>query len=840
MDSLPAAGAPGESALGADELLALSGIGAWRVDLLGGTVAWSSVTRALHEVGPGYVPRLPGALDFYPGAARATLREALTRSSRDGSAWDLELPFVTALGRERTVRVRGRALTGPLGPTALYGTIEDVTERAAREREHARLALVVRQMTTPVIITDAAGRTEWVNDAFVRVTGYSLEELRGRAPGSVLQGAGTDPEAVRRMRAGVRSGDGFRVAVVNRAKDGRPYWIDIEASPIHGADGTLGGFIAVESDITARRAAEDAATAQLLRRTEAETMLREIIDALPCALYVCDRNERLILWNEAYAAMFPRLAPALRAGMTVEELVRAGVAAGAYDEEVGPDTPEAERERWIATLVARIRAAGLDSPSREVPLAGGRWAQARERRAASGNLVCVRNDITRLKQVEAEACRRAEQDELTGLFNRQVFLQRVGAALAGRRGMDPRHGCVLFFDLDHFKSVNDTLGHPFGDRLLAAIAERLRQGTRQGDVLARLGGDEFAILLPGLPKGGEAMKLLERIRLGLQLPFLADGQRVTPQVSMGAAFFPEDGATVDALVQAADTALYAAKREGRNRICLFDAELGRRIAERTAMAERLRGALASRRITVVLQPKQACADGRVMGFEALARWEEDGTPIPPGQFVPLAEERGLALDLGWSVLDSALAALAGLIAQGLEPGHVAVNVSTAQLLAEDAVERIMAALAAHGLPPTRLSIEMTENVLLDRAAAKIGQVLHRLTEAGITVALDDFGTGYASLSHLRRFPIRCLKIDRSFVQDMDGTPRSGMIARTIIALAQELGLETIAEGVENGAQQRDLQRAGCTGLQGFLIARPMTPDGAARWLAGRRSAIEGG
>lgn len=834
MDGFLTAGARG--GLAADDLLALAGIGAWRVDLLSGTVTWSATTRRLHEVEDGFVPTLDAGLDFYPEEARAELRAALERSAREGVPWDLDLPFVTARGRERTVRVRGRVVLGADGPEALYGIVEDITDRARREHEHARLALVVRQMTTPVIITDAAGRTQWVNDAFSRVTGYSLEELRGRTPGSVLQGPDTDPAAVAEMRAAIRSGEEFCVSIVNYSKDGNPYWIEIKASPIRAADGTLGGFIAVESDITGRRVAEEAALAELARRTEAETMLREIIDTLPSALYVCNRDEQVILWNEAYTAMFPSLAPALRAGTSLEGLLTAGAASNAYGEEVGPH----ERDRWVADLLARIRSAGPDSPSREIPLPGGRWAQGRERRTPSGHLVCLRTDITRLKQAEGESRRRAEQDELTGLFNRQVFLQRVEAALAGRRKADRGEGCVVLFDLDHFKSINDTLGHPFADRLLGAIAERLREATRQGDVLARIGGDEFAMLLPGVPKSAEAMRLLERIRLALQQPFLWDGQRVTPQISMGAAFFPEDGATVDALVQAADTALYDAKREGRNRICLFDAELARRIAERTVLAEKLRAALAEDRISVVLQPKVACADGRVMGFEALARWEEEGVPIPPAEFVPLAEQRGLALDLGWGVLNSALATLAGLIGRGLEPGHVAVNVSTAQLLAEDAVERILGALATHGLPARRLAIEVTEHVLLDRASAKIGRVLHRLTEAGIGVALDDFGTGYASLSHLRRFPVGCLKIDRSFVEDVDGTVGSGMIARTIIALANGLGLQTIAEGVETEVQRAALQAAGCTGLQGYLIARPMAPAAAAEWLAGRGNAISGG
>lgn len=421
MNDIPTLGEHGGTVLSDDDLLALAGVGAWRVNLEDGSVSWSRLTRQLHEVENDYLPTLDAAFAFYPGAAQATLREALERSSRDGSPWDLDLPLVTARGRALTVRVRGRALPGPGGQRLLYGIIEDITEREAHKAEHARLGLVVKQMTTPVIITDAAGRTEWVNEAFVRATGYSLADLRGRTPGSVLQGPETDPAIVAQMRNAIRAGEGFHVAVANHRKDGSPYWIDIQASPILAPDGTLAGFIAVETDITARRRAEEEAVAELARRTQAETLLREIIDTLPSAVYVCERDERIILWNKAYTAMFPRLAPTLEAGTTIEGLISSGVADGAYAEVVGPHTPAPERERWIMSLVQRIRSAGPDSPSREIPLPGGRWAQALERRTPSGHIVSLRTDITALKRAMEEVEAAAEA--------KSMFLARMSHEL---------------------------------------------------------------------------------------------------------------------------------------------------------------------------------------------------------------------------------------------------------------------------------------------------------------------------------------------------------------------------------------------------------------------------
>jgi EAL domain-containing protein (putative c-di-GMP-specific phosphodiesterase class I) len=284
-------------------------------------------------------------------------------------------------------------------------------------------------------------------------------------------------------------------------------------------------------------------------------------------------------------------------------------------------------------------------------------------------------------------------------------------------------------------------------------------------------------------------------------------------------------------MRCADAALYQAKRQGRGRWSFFDATLAAELAERARVAARLPVAIAEGRIGVALQPKQRLADGSHAGFEALARWQDGDEAIPPAVFVPIAEESGLAVALGDAVFTAACRALRALLAAGLAPGRMAVNVSTQQLLLPDAARRILDELARHGLDPRRLEIEITETVLLDRSTERIGATLAALRAAGVSIALDDFGTGYASLAHLTRFPITSLKIDRRFVTVLGMDSADALVAQTVIGLARGLGVETVGEGVETEAQRVMLRELGCDIAQGWLIARPLTPAAARRYLA---------
>jgi diguanylate cyclase (GGDEF)-like protein/PAS domain S-box-containing protein len=436
-------------------------------------------------------------------------------------------------------------------------------------------------------------------------------------------------------------------------------------------------------------------------------------------------------------------------------------------------------------------------------------------RDRSAELVAIM-DVTEKRRAETRIAYMAQHDALTGLPNRLLFHERLNEALVRLRRRDEKLA-ILYLDLDHFKNVNDTLGHPAGDLLLKAAADRLRLCLRDTDVVARFGGDEFAVLQMGLAGAHEASTLADRIVKLISEPFDIDGQRIVIGVSAGIAFAPNDGDSSDLLVRNADMALYEAKKEGRRVFRFFEPGMDARLRSRRALELDLRNALAASEFELYYQPLVILETGVISGFEALLRWRHPRRGmVPPAEFIPLAEEIGLIVPFGEWVLRQACAEAA------LWPGDlkVAVNLSPVQFKNGNVPQVVVSALANAGLPAARLELEVTESILLEESKINL-TTLHKLRALGVSISMDDFGTGYSGMSYLRAFTFDKIKIDRSFVSELAESGDCMAIVRAIARLGTSLGIRTTAEGVETEEQLALVRSEGCTEMQGYLLSRPM-------------------
>ncbi|CAA9502034.1 MAG: diguanylate cyclase/phosphodiesterase (GGDEF & EAL domains) with PAS/PAC sensor(s) [uncultured Sphingomonas sp.] len=560
--------------------------------------------------------------------------------------------------------------------------------------------------------------------------------------------------------------------------------------------------------------------AALLARTAELDLQNERFDAalnnMSQALCMVDGERRLIVCNRRYMDMFG-LSPAQVAPRTpMSDILAAIASAGRPSAELAAVIHEEQealvRQRLPSNFVSEHADGGAVSVCHR-PMPGGGW-------------VATYEDVTERRRAEARIAHMAHHDALTGLPNRLLLRERLEQELAALERVDGRLA-VLCIDLDHFKDVNDTLGHPAGDALLQAVAERLRRSLRDVDTVARLSGDEFAVLVPASGSIEGIRALAERLLRAIGEPYRIVGHQVVANASLGIALAPADGARADDLLKNADMALYEAKGDGRGVIRFFERAMQERLQTRRKMEMDLRRALARREFEVFYQPIYDLEADRVGGFEALIRWRHPELGlVPPAEFIPVAEDSGLIVPIGEWVLRQACAEA------GNWPGHLglAVNLSPVQFRSPTLIDAVADALSAGGIAASRLEFEVTESLLLQQNDAVLA-TLHRLRGLGLRIALDDFGTGYSSLSYLRSFPFGKIKIDRSFVREMAERQDCASIVGCILGLAASLGMRTTAEGVETEEQLLQLRRTSCTEVQGYYIGRPMPAAEALAMLA---------
>ena len=460
-------------------------------------------------------------------------------------------------------------------------------------------------------------------------------------------------------------------------------------------------------------------------------------------------------------------------------------------------------------------------------------------RSAKGhvtNYVGVLNDITETRRYQEELEHHVNHDALTGLANRHLLQDRLQQALFRAERRDLRCA-VMFLDLDHFKLVNDGLGHPAGDQLLRKVAVELSHILRPEDTVSRFGGDEFVLIATEVQDVAAVTEIAERIVARLAAPMLIDEHEISVSASVGIAVYPPDGDTVEDLLKNADAAMYHAKAGGRNAFSFYSREMNVSISAQFAMKNKLAKAVEQGELVLHYQPQAGARDIELVGCEALLRWEHPELGrVAPDRFIPLAEETGLIVPIGEWVLSTACKFAAGMRAQGSQFGRVAVNLSARQFFQADLAQLVERILKESGLPPQCLELEITESMMMGNTD-KVLRILSELKEMKIQLAVDDFGTGYSSLGYLRRFPIDRLKIDRSFIDDVPASQHDATIAKAIISLAHNLNLSVIAEGVETRAQLGFLAENDCDEIQGYLLSKPLDEAAFKRFVEGERPAL---
>jgi len=750
--------------------------------------------------------------DFYPSPSDRQIERKLCEENQVS---DLRVEMRRADGSLFWCEVTACLIRDSDGrPDRIVGSIEDVTRyvEAEAKRSEALTSLESIISHTPSVaieIFDRDGSVTLWNPAAEEIYGYLATEVLGkRIQDVLLEGdeVALFEAEVRRICDAGEAMEPYEWSV--RRKDGtmRHVVSTMFALPVGGAMSVC----CMDVDVTARRIAEEALK-------EREERYRLLFERNLAGVYRVDLEGRLFDCNDACARIFgfysreqlmrheriEFLGSSERRTSLLQQLVRDGSLANL----------EIELDRVDGTRVWALQNLTLSHGTRDL---------------IDGTLI----DISDRKLTEERMTFQAFHDALTTLPNRLLFHDRLSRALSHAR----RHTqllSVMFLDLDRFKLINDTLGHAVGDQLLQMVAARLRGVLREEDTVSRVGGDEFTILLPELDVVDDALRVAHKVLAAITEPLHIDGMEHLITASIGVSFFPNDGDDGEVLVRAADAAMYRAKELGRNNVQLCTASLTQRAIERLSLEYGLRRAVERSEFFIDYQPQWDVEAKRMVGAEALIRWRrEDGTVLPPDEFIALAEETRLIHKIGEWVLRKACEDAQSWQTNGLAGVPVAVNLSPRQFQGADLQRLVARAIEDSRLDPSLLQLEITETVAMQDTEASLGH-LRGLKELGVSIAIDDFGTGHSALSHLKNFPVDTVKIDGGFVRGLETCAADAAIIRLLIELTNTLGLTVIAEGVETAAQYTFLRNHGCARMQGFYLGRPMPVEALYRAVFAR-------
>jgi diguanylate cyclase (GGDEF)-like protein/PAS domain S-box-containing protein len=785
----------------------------WCADAQGGC---SFVNQAWEDYTARQVARERGArwLESVHEGDRAALERAWAESFGLRRPLEAEYRLLRADGAYGWLHHAAVPVYDEQGRLAGYlGTCHDITERRAAELDAREKEAQIRTLAdnVPVLIAsyDAAElRCTFANKGYARMWGWDERSIIGRTVSEVIGPEGQ--AAIGPYIERVIRGESVTYERTVRAADGSQRILESNLLPQHDASGaTVAAFVLI-SDITRHRVAEQAVR-------ESEERLR---------LFAAATHEGIVFHEDGVLEDCNEALLRLT-GYTLAELAGTRII-----DHVAPEYRDAALDALRT---------GYEQPyeSEIIRKDGTRLPVEFEGRTLPFNgriyRLSVVRDIRRRRASQKRIDFLAHHDLLTGLPNRALLLDRLEFMLASAR----RRGtqlALLFIDLDNFKTVNDSLGHVAGDALLRVVAERIQKALRTVDVVSRHGGDEFLVALPDLESDQAPVPVAEKLMAAIGAAVELEGHGLSVSASIGISVFPRDGVSADALIKNADAAMYLAKERGRSNYQFFTESLSEAAFHALSLESRLREAIRDQAFVLHYQPQVRIDGGALVGIEALVRWPQpDGTLLEPDEFIPMAEQRGLVRAVGRWVIRQACAQNFAWQAAGLPRVPIAVNLSAIEFRQKGLVDDVQAVLRETGLEPRYLALELTED-MLQGDNAEPGRTLERLKALGVGLAIDDFGTGHSCLASLKRFPIDKLKIDRAFVRDTPADADGVAVAAAIIDLARNLGITSIAEGVERPEQLEFLRSRGCDEVQGFLVSRAMPAEEAARWLARRVAA----
>jgi diguanylate cyclase (GGDEF)-like protein len=753
---------------------------------------------------------------FELGAARGHYTRAASqqrwRECRDKRAHGKPFVLHHPLSGDTVVASHFRPITSG-GWVAIYDdATADVQAGHELERQIDGLRQAVSHMSQGLCLFDADERLVVCNEQYLRIYGFDPAVVKaGITYREILDyavKAGKHPnldvdELYERCIGVVRKGDSSS----HQLRLGNGVVVETTFRQI-----VNGGWVAVHEDITARLTQQDA-------MHERNLLLDATLENMAHGLCAYDRDLRVIVANRRYLEIYGLSPDDARPGTGLRSLMQSSIDRGIHTSGLSAEQMFVDYKRRLIEN---------KDPVLHRELADGRIIAVRHQPMANGGWVGTYEDITERCRTEAHIAKLARHDALTELPNRLMFREEMDTALA-RVGAQKEQMAVVCIDLDNFKTINDSLGHPVGDKLLQSVGARLRGAIADGNTIARLGGDEFAIL-HRVTDAEDAARLARRLIDAILEPVTIEGQEINTALSIGIAIAPVDGIDGDQLMRCADLALYRAKAEGRNTFRFYEPEMTARIQARRSLELDLRRALVAGEFSLAYQPQVSLATNELTGMEALMRWTHaERGPVSPVEFIPIAEETGLIVLFGEWALQQACAEAV----RWPDPIKVAVNLSPVQLRNRGFVTTVTRTLASTGLPARRLELEITEAVLMQNDDVVVA-MLHQLRSLGVRIAMDDFGTGYSSLNYLRSFPFDKIKIDRCFTSDSDRHRGGGAIIQAIATLGTSLGVETTAEGIETPDQLDLVRRAGCTEVQGYLISRPRAAADLPQLIAGFR------